>query len=333
MYNPKKPIYPKAFPFKLEKDLQRFIGPQDTEVYKTAVDTCFQGFVVDTPQDINGKLHERVAAALEDLDSSHYFVTDVTQPLGLGTPLAKTYVTRCLLGDAGTTYKYLGLRMFSYSWDNLKNSSLSSIKDLNETLQRRTKIHLENLSKQRGRPATGRSLFDVTLINKMESVKSTESNAGKSGKSGKSRSLKKEPTFNDDLTSVSWHADSSLEHYSSIAVYHVIAPSQAVVEAGEKPWRVALKVQHDAEGPSAGALVRPGAATPAESASPLLAAPLPSRSAYYLLDDFNHHHAHAVLASTTKTPSVRYSSTHRLLRSGGAVQQLLVFYNICGIYI
>jgi hypothetical protein len=46
-------------------------------------------------------------------------------------------------------------------------------------------------------------------------------------------------------------------------------------------------------------------------------------SAYYLLDDFNHHHHHAVLAATSSIPSVRYSSTHRLLRAGGNVESLL----------
>lgn len=30
--------------------------------------------------------------------------------------------------------------------------------------------------------------------------------------------------------------------------------------------------------------------------APLVAVALPSRSAYFLLDDFNHHHQHAVLA-------------------------------------
>eukprot|EP00953_Heterococcus_sp_UTEX-ZZ885_P039186 20098-Heterococcus_DN1.PRE.5 len=32
--------------------------------------------------------------------------------------------------------------------------------------------------------------------------------------------LKAEPLFSRDKCSVSWHADSCLEHYSTIAVYH-----------------------------------------------------------------------------------------------------------------
>ena len=41
---------------------------------------------------------------------------DVTQPMGPGTPLAVTKVTRTCVGDPGITYKYLGLRMFAHPW-------------------------------------------------------------------------------------------------------------------------------------------------------------------------------------------------------------------------
>lgn len=44
--------------------------------------------------------------------------------------------------------------------------------------------------------------------------------------------LKNEPSFEQDKCSVSWHADSTLEHFSSIGVYHstsaVAAPSTSV---------------------------------------------------------------------------------------------------------
>jgi hypothetical protein len=43
-------------------------------------------------------------------------VVDVTQPLGLGTKLAPTFVRRTLVGENGITYKYLGLRMFAHPW-------------------------------------------------------------------------------------------------------------------------------------------------------------------------------------------------------------------------
>ena len=51
------------------------------------------------------------------------------------------------------------------------------------------------------------------------------------------------PGFKRDKASVSWHADSSLDHFSSIAVYHT---TDAADEAATD-WRIALRVQHDAE--------------------------------------------------------------------------------------
>jgi len=46
---------------------------------------------------------------------------------------------------------------------------------------------------------------------------------------------------------------------------------------------------------------------------PPIAVPLPSGHSYFLLDDFNHHHQHSVLAGE----SLRYSSTHRVCRTDG----------------
>ncbi|CAM9118562.1 unnamed protein product, partial [Discosporangium mesarthrocarpum] len=34
-----------------------------------------------------------------------------------GKKLSRTFVTRTLLGNAGITYKYLGLRLFAHPWD------------------------------------------------------------------------------------------------------------------------------------------------------------------------------------------------------------------------
>ncbi|CAN0444241.1 unnamed protein product, partial [Hapterophycus canaliculatus] len=39
-----------------------------------------------------------------------------------------------------------------------------------------------------------------------------------------------------------------------------------------------------------------GKTRPKADRAPAVAVALPSRSAYFLLDDFNHHHQHAVLA-------------------------------------
>lgn len=58
---------------------------------------------------------------------------------------------------------------------------------------------------------------------------------------------------NTSRCSVSWHADSCLEHYSTIGVYHYTDP-----ETDPADWRIALRVERDAEGPSSGKLKHTG---------------------------------------------------------------------------
>ena len=269
------------------------------------------------------------------------------------------------MGDRGTTYKYLGLRMFSHPWDGLRSGgndksddsqgvsddldeieeklSSSSLKEalrtvgeLNKTLTLRTKAHLIDLAskrKRRGVPTQlltrGRAGFDVALINRMESTVN----------------LKAEPTTGQGRCSVSWHADSCLEHYSSISVYHTIFTSNDKYVEDEasflaqpqnqtnccdninNSWRVALRVASDSEGPNASSSRSRSSPNTEPSSSfipidnvqhPAIVSSLPSGSAYYLLDDFNHHHQHAVLAPDVgdSKSGVRFSSTHRLLRLG-----------------
>jgi mRNA N6-methyladenine demethylase len=278
--------------------------------FQIATKTSYEGFVVDSSEATNFD-HSTIEAALEHLHSSQLFRTDVTQPFGLGTKCAKTYVTRCLLGERGTTYKYLGLRMFGHPWDGLHEEdprlqkTLQHIRGLNENLTSRTAKHLADLDQARrqrgGEPVKGRAGFDICLINRMEY----------------STDLKPEPSTGEGRCSVSWHADSSLEHYSSIAVYHTLS-----CESNKKgKWSVGLRVAHNSEGPQAS---RRG--TDIESSivtdTPPIAISLPSRSTYYLLDDFNHHHQHVVLAEG-EVEGIRYSSTHRLLRDSHNVSYVL----------
>ena len=62
--------------------------------------------------------------------------------------------------------------------------------------------------------------------------------------------------FRNERCSVSWHADSTLEHYSTIAVYHSLfdldSPVNNKKSQSDSEWRIALRVQHDAEGPNSG---------------------------------------------------------------------------------
>jgi hypothetical protein len=138
--------------------------------------------------------------------------------------------------------------------------------------------------------------------------------------------LKDEPIFKQEKCTVSWHADSTLEHFSTIGVYHVTssqdpctptptpAPNKqrtvftqdnsttdkhgcAVEVEEDSSWRLALKVHYDAEGPNVGKAGSRAAEMkdldPQQLAVPPVLFALPNKSAYFLLDDFNHHHQHS----------------------------------------
>ena len=335
-YNRKPP----AFPASLQVPKDDFVrDTHDPSLFQAALETSYEGLVWEGPSDDD---EIELRSALTDLSDAGLFRTDVTQPAGLGAKLVLSYVTRCLLGDEGTTYRYLGLRMFSHPWNGKHHNdkgkkltkALQSIEKLNKNLGTRTQNHLDALAEQRRQRESnnndpyvqGRSTYNVTLINRMAPHKR----------------LRDEPMFGTNKYSVGWHADSSLEHFSSIAVYHTLMTEETTNSGSENhqhkhkkkkqnfrktnidsdDWAVALRVAHDCEGPRAKRL---GDITVEETAPPI-AVSLPSGSTYFMLDDFNHHHQHAVLAphNSNKNQSiVRYSSTHRLLRQGHNVQDIL----------
>ncbi len=201
-----------------EKDFLRNVEPYKRS-FRTAIETSYEGFAVDMPSRVEKRgdqncffHHEKIEQALLIMDRMGLFRTDVTQPFGLGTKCAKTYVTRCLLGEEGTTYKYLGLRMFAHPWDTVSkasddgdtiqlNESLNIISKLNKDLTERTKSHLTELEQTRSKRSfsssplsqpcvKGRAKYDVALINRMTNAPD----------------LKKEPTLGQGKCSVSWHA-------------------------------------------------------------------------------------------------------------------------------
>ena len=57
------------------------------------------------------------------MDKGGLFLYDVVQP---GKKrLTRTSVTRCLVGAPGSTYKYLGLRLFSHPWTDVDSNGNS----------------------------------------------------------------------------------------------------------------------------------------------------------------------------------------------------------------
>lgn len=251
--------------------------------HQQILNTSYQGFSIETPSDYGTAFDNKFQEALETLDRQGCYQFDMTQPAGLGTKVARTFVSRCLVGEPGSTYKYLGLRMFAHPWTASVDGSsdvFTAIGELNEVMRQRAR----KLCGALGRPATGSCDFNLTLINRCFPEADIK--------------LKKEPLFEKDLCSVSWHADSSLEHYSTIGCYHYHR-----LDANAKPWRVALRVVPNAEGPAQGKTV-----PEADSWAPAVALTLPAQCLYYMLDDFNHHHQHTVLAGG----SHRFASTHRV---------------------
>lgn len=92
-------------------------GPVDSFVDESHPDyegvwrSCYDGFCVEGSDTFSTEVHDNARQAFDALEQGGVFRTDVTQPFGLGTKCAATYVTRTLAGEPGTTYKYLGLRL------------------------------------------------------------------------------------------------------------------------------------------------------------------------------------------------------------------------------
>jgi mRNA N6-methyladenine demethylase len=294
--------YPKPYSGSPFHTSSGFMEPSDGDIYNSLVGECYHGFRVDGPGAHSQSFHDDFRQAFESLESNGFFQFDYTQPHGLNTRVSKTFVTRCLVGQPGITYKYLGLRMFSFPWNSNEVGSTSYtqiIKKLNSQLIKRS----QQLLKELNRSETGPTEYNLTLINSCIPASKIK--------------LKEEPyysTKSKDKCSVSWHADSSLEHFSSIGVYNALKDRDS---SAEQNWRVAMRVEHDAEGPRAGKLKtlhnKEQSKAKVKSNAPPIAVPLLDGYSYHLLDDFNHHHQHAVLAGSVH----RWSSTHRVGRCEG----------------
>jgi hypothetical protein len=139
----------------------RFLNPKD-KYYHQIMENSYKGFVVESPDAFGSDFHESFLHAFEGLDSQMIFQYDITQPAGLGTKTAKTFVTRCLVG---ITYKYLGLRMFSIPWEE---GSIGSTHDSVRIghLNKQLCSHTERLLQSSGKAVTGSCSYNLTLINR-----------------------------------------------------------------------------------------------------------------------------------------------------------------------
>ena len=302
------------------------LTPSDGAVFDKCLRKCYRGLSWEDPGSLPNSLHRSFTSAFDDLNEAGLFLYDVIQPGG--QRLSLTMVTRTLIGEPGSTYRYLGLRLFSHPWCDVDDdgnritlskesqagctltrlgyrpdcvSALIRMGSVNEALIARTDARLEEeIAPKIPNGLVGSARYNLTLINRMEPTSAK-------------KDLKREGIYNLGKTSVSWHKDSGLQDFSSIAVYHSlqdyrgrdgnVGSSNTDDDSKKnKPWRVAVRVAS------------------ADSTTPALSIPLPSGALYYLLDDFNHQHEHAVLAGSEM---LRYSSTHRVAREGQGTWQYL----------
>lgn len=273
---------PREFPRRLRGG-SRFCGPGD-EDFRELMETSYPSFKLERAGELDAAFHAKFESALRRLDAYGAFQYDVVQ--AGGKILSKTFVRRTLLGAPGITYKYLGLRIFAHPFAAGANpeprngvegdafAAMADIGELNEVLKGRGAAHLEERSRAIGMPC-GSTDFNLTLINQMDGQ-------------AHAPALKAEPLFGMGKVSVSWHADSGLQDFSTIAVY------QRTDAPGRADWKVALRVSGE------------------ETKTPPVVLPTASGDLYWMLDSFNHHHEHAVLAGE----STRYSSTHRVAKEG-----------------
>lgn len=156
-------VFPPEFTeYKGKKDC--FVRPSDPQ-YNDIVATSYSGLVVEAPEKFPASFHDTFRTALEQLEKDNIYQFDLTQPTGLGTKVAKTFVSRCLVGDAGITYKYLGLRMFAHPW----NKGVTGATPATIAIGRRNQDlvrHTKRLLKQSGRENVGSCEFNLTLINR-----------------------------------------------------------------------------------------------------------------------------------------------------------------------
>lgn len=258
---------------------ERVVKPGE-EHYEELLTGPYAGFVVEEPPimgTVEAEWVQRAEEAFTDLSDLGYFKYDVVQP-GRVEDQAATFVRRCVVGEPGVTYKYLGLRVFAYPWDGCDlPAGIQEMCSLNNRMVEMTTRQLDRFHDDCDTKDRGSCQYNLTLINEMPPIRAPDG--------------KEAPFPGTGRAVVSWHQDTSLEDYSSVAVFHAVQQARQ----GSTPWSVAVRVIYDKK-------------------TAALHVPLPTGSTYYMLDTFNRHHQHVVIAGD----GLRYSSTHRVAKTARA---------------
>jgi len=245
--------------------------------FQKCLDESYCGFERTNMKDL--QLKKGVHACLERLRSEGYFHYDIVQ---FNDIVNSTRVQRVLVGEPGTTYLYQKLRLFSLPWsdETILDGSLRAIQDLNSDLKVSSKQLIESKRNHdskhvRHSAGVGSCEFNLTLINAAMVNTSAEVDLQQPFVH-----FRKDSELGVNIA-VNWHRDSTLEPFSTIAVYH-----HTPDDPQDTTWQIAMNCEQ----------------------APTTLVNLHDNDCYYMLGNFNHHHAHAVVAGKT----ARYASTHRV---------------------
>ena len=261
---------------------KRFRTPDDDH-FDELLKNHYDGFVHIPSTDV--PFRSQFSEALLRLRDANYYQYDIV--MAGGQHLSRTFVRRCLVGNPGITYKYLGLRLFAHAWSGSEsNSMLRQVGHYNDAMKELT------TTKAGGEKCE----YNLTLINYMEP-----------SSYGTKLALKDEAFYGMGPVSVSWHADSSLQDYSDIGVFTCCGDDDGFDEDQAKSekkhnhfkhkhskktwdWKIALRQNEPVK-------ILP------------IVTPIRNGDVYCMVGSLNQTHQHAVLAGSNMH---RISSTHRV---------------------
>jgi len=164
------------------KSSSAFLTPSDSD-FNDCLATSYRGFSWQEPEELEPALHADFEACFTNLEELYLY--DAVQ--AGGKKVTHTFVKRTLIGEPGSTYRYLGLRLFSHPWSATSAAAttideqeaelikygyskphahtLVQMGRLNQTLVEKTRQELDKLPQDR---LLGSCDYTLTLVNRME---------------------------------------------------------------------------------------------------------------------------------------------------------------------
>ncbi|XP_022097537.1 alpha-ketoglutarate-dependent dioxygenase FTO-like [Acanthaster planci] len=291
----------------------QFLMPDHPD-FKSLMRKSYFNFAHEPSTGIPVSLHEELTWALDILRYHGYFYRDWVKVKG---QTVQTPISRTLIGEPGTTYKYLGLRLFTIPWSFGHHKPESEVELASETigklnehykavsrrlLRKKTaeQTHLKSSPSQEVAPCSSkdrpRERICVEEPKQMTHGLSIEEGTNFNvvlinymDPEDPDLRLKPEPYYGMGPLAVSWHMDGNLVRGSTVAVYNHTCSSDGGDSTTDSDWMVGFKVSWDIETPG-------------------VAIPLQTGESYFMLGDLNDTHQHCVVAGS----QARFSTTHRV---------------------